>query len=63
MPNNKTLDADDVLNSSGMVANVCDSVENFVGKGENAGYQHFLHFPKGLQWALSTGLLIKAGIS
>ena len=21
-------------------------VENFVGKGENAGYQHFLHFPQ-----------------
>ena len=23
-----------------------DSVENIVGNGENAGYQHFLHFPR-----------------
>ena len=25
---------------------VFDSVENIVGKGENAGYQHFLLFPQ-----------------
>ena len=24
---------------------VLEMVENIVGKGENAGYQHFLHFP------------------
>ena len=27
-----------------MVISVFDSVENIVGKGENAGYQHFLLF-------------------
>ena len=26
--------------------NVFDSVENYVRKGENAGYQHFLLFPQ-----------------
>ena len=29
-----------------MVLSVFDSVENIVGKGENAGYQRFLHFPQ-----------------
>ena len=28
-----------------MILGVLDKVENIVGKGENAGYQHFLHFP------------------
>ena len=23
-----------------------EMVENIVGKGENAGYQHFLHYPQ-----------------
>ena len=27
-----------------MKISVCDRVENIVGKGENAGYQHFLLF-------------------
>ena len=27
-----------------MIISVFDRVENFVGKGENAGYQHFLLF-------------------
>ena len=27
-----------------MVISVFDRVENIVGKGENAGYQHFLRF-------------------
>ena len=27
----------------------CQSVENLVGKGENAGYQHFLLFPQGFE--------------
>ena len=31
---------------------VFENVENLVGKGENAGYQHFLLFPKGFQKAL-----------
>ena len=28
-----------------MVISVFDRVENIMGKGENAGYQHFLLFP------------------
>ena len=30
-------------------------VENIVGKGENAGYQHFLLFPQCFQKASYTG--------
>ena len=40
---------------------VSDSVENIVGKGENAGYQHFLLFPQCVQEASSWGSL-KGGI-
>ena len=29
-----------------MLISVFDRVENIVGKGENAGYQHFLLFPQ-----------------
>ena len=29
-----------------MIISVFDTVENNVGKGENAGYQHFLLFPQ-----------------
>ena len=29
-----------------MIISVFDSVENIVGKGENAGNQHFLLFPQ-----------------
>ena len=36
-------------------------VENIVGKGENAGYQHFLLFPQCFQKATFSGLL-KVGI-
>jgi hypothetical protein len=36
-------------------------VENIVGKGENAGYQHFLLFPQSFQKTSYTGLL-KVGI-
>ena len=28
-----------------IIISVCDRVKNIVGKGENAGLQHFLHFP------------------
>ena len=38
-----------------------DRVENTVGKGENAGYQHFLLFPQCFPKASSTGSL-KVGI-
>ena len=29
-----------------MIISVCDRIGNIVGKGENAGYQHFLLFPQ-----------------
>ena len=29
-----------------MLMSVYDKAENIVGKGENAGYQHFLLFPQ-----------------
>ena len=34
--------ADDKINTAQMMISVFDGVENIVGKGENAGYQHFL---------------------
>ena len=40
---------------------VLDSVENIVGNGENAGYQHFLLFPQCFQKPSFSGLL-KVGI-
>ena len=54
-----------------MIVSVFDRVENIVGKGENAGYQHFLHFPQcfekaypdttkgviGWEWVKAGGLL------
>ena len=49
LPNDKILDvtklkafADDKLNFARMMISHVDRVENTVGKGENAGYQHFL---------------------
>ena len=35
-------------------------VENIVGKGENAGYQHFRHFPQG--FFVGIGGVLKPGI-
>ena len=40
---------------------VFDRVENIVGKGENADYQHFLLFPQCFQKAFDSGSL-KVGI-
>ena len=34
-----------------MMIFVFDGIENIVGKGENAGYQHFLLFPRCFQKA------------
>ena len=34
-----------------------EMAENIVGKGENAGYQHFLFFPQYFQKALFVRLL------
>ena len=52
LPNGKILDkskfkafADDKINVVEMMISLCDRVENIVGKGENAGYKHFLLFP------------------
>ena len=51
-PNDKILDQfnskafpDDILDVVQIMICVSDMVENIVGKGENAGYQHFLLFP------------------
>ena len=41
---------------------VFDRVKNTVGKGENAGYHHFLLFPQCFQGASSTLGLLKVGI-
>ena len=38
--------ADDKLKAAEMKISLFDRVENTVGKGENAGYQHFLLFPQ-----------------
>ena len=56
LPNNKFLDwskfrafADDKLNLTEKLKFVLGKVENIVGKGENAGFQHFLLFPQCFQ--------------
>ena len=55
-PYDKNLDwskskafADDNLNRSQKLKFALGRVENIVGKGENAGYQHFLLFPQCFQ--------------
>ena len=67
-PNGKILDrtklksfADDKLNVTKMTISSFDRVENTVGNGENAGYQHFLLFPQCFPKLSSLGLL-KVGI-
>ena len=64
LPNEKILDmsrlkafTDDKMNIAKMMIYVFDKVENIVGKGENAGYQHFLLFPQYFQKAFSSGVL------
>ena len=51
LPNNNFLDsvkfqafADDNLSVAKIMVSIFDRVENIVGKGENAGNQHFLLF-------------------
>ena len=53
LPNDKVLGfsklkalADDKLNVAIMIIPVFDRLENILGKGENADYQHFLLFPQ-----------------
>ena len=36
-----------------MIISVFDKIENIMGKGENAGYQHFILFPRCFQRLLS----------
>ena len=52
LPNNKILDltklnafAENKINVTEKLKFVLRRVENIVGQGENAGYQHFLLFP------------------
>ena len=62
LPHDKILDltklkafADDKINVAKMMISVSDRVENIVGKGENAGYQHFLLFSQYFQRASFLG--------
>ena len=64
LPNDKILDfsklkacADDKINVACLIISVFDRVENIVGKGENAGNQHFLLFPKCVQKSSFSGAL------
>ena len=64
LPNGKILDLSELKTFAGDNFNVnqklkfgMERVENIVGKGENAGYQHFLHFPQCFQTAPYTGSL------
>ena len=68
LPTNKLLDcfklkafADDKLNLAEELKFVFGRVENILGKGENAGYQHFLLFPQCFQKASILGSF-KVGI-
>ena len=56
LPKDKILDlskskafADDNLKVYQKLKYILERVENIVGKGENAGYQHFLLFPQCFQ--------------
>ena len=64
LPNDKFLDfskvkafADDKMNEAEMMISVSVRVENIVGKGENAGHQHFLLFPQCFHKALLLGVV------
>ena len=59
LPNNTILEwskwkvfADDKINVFEMTISLSYRVENIVGKGENAGYQHFLLFSQCFQKAI-----------
>ena len=64
LPNDKILDysklkafADDKINVNEKLKFGLGRVENIVGKGENAGYQHFLLFPQFFQKSSLSGSL------
>ena len=47
--------ADNISNMAQMIVLKFERVENIVGKGENAGYWHFLLFPQCFQKLLPQG--------
>ena len=60
LPDDKIVDwsklkgfADNKIDVNGILKFGLGRVENIVGKGENAGYQHFLLFPKMFSKAFS----------
>ena len=53
--------ADDKINVTEKLKSVLGRVENIVGKGENAGDQHFLLFPQCFQKTFPSGSF-KVGI-
>ena len=68
LPNDKILDRSKLKTFTDYKINVpqklkfaSGSVENIVSKGENAGYQHFLHFPQSFQKTYF-GELLKFGM-
>ena len=68
LPNDKILNVtklkafqEDKLYVARMMISLFDGVANTVGKGENAGYQHFLLFPQCFSKPSSLGSL-KVGI-
>ena len=68
LPDDKIVDrsklkafADDKMNVTQKLKFALGRVENIVGKGENAGYQHFLLFPQGFQ-KNSSSRSLKVGI-
>ena len=68
LPNDKFLDwskfkafADNKIITTQKLKFVLGRTENIVGKGENAGYQHFLLFPHCFQ-KLSFQEVLKVGI-
>ena len=44
-----------------MISYIFERVENIVGKGENAGYQHFLHLIRPSKTGRIMGLLWRVG--
>ena len=49
--------ADDKINETEKLKFILERIENIVGKGKTAGYQHFLLFTQCFQKASYTGLL------
>ena len=53
--------ADDNFNVAKIMISVLDRAENVLGKGANAGYQHFLLFPQCFQTEASFSKSLKVG--